>query len=513
MSSPTRRRLLRSAAAIPFLTHRGWSEAPSTPRLPLGFGTYGLPGFTLPEAIEIVAEAGFDAIEFAAMPGYHADPDEVSPAARKEIRQRLANSGLHLGALMGLPVPDSARTTENLVRMERLVELAHDLCPDAPPLIQGILGGGKWEDKRSLFCDSLGPWVDLSSDAGITLAIKPHRSHAMSLPAQGVALIEEIGAAGDLRLVYDPSHFAHRDLSYPDTITTALPHTAYLVLKDAVMLDGKVRFALPGEAGSIPHTEIVRQFIDGGYTGEICCEVSSQVWRHEGYDPVAATGACFQNLNEIVADLDDSGFTPIFNGKDLEGWEGKPGAWTVRDGAIHCTGESPRKNWLIWRGDQSGDFVLRLDFRWDKGNSGVQVRSDDLGDWQIFGYQVEVAQQDVMGLWHHSLLARDHPKKPQRHLMAQAGESVVLSPQGDKSMDRIQDATAVQAAYRENEWNSMEIVARGDTLVQKINGVTFSTLVDRDTEMSRRQGWIALQDHGKGCAVAFRRIRLRHVAS
>ena len=40
-----------------------------------------------------------------------------------------------------------------------------------------------------------------------------------------------------------------------------------------------------------------------------------------------------------------------------------------------------------------------------------QVRSDDLGKWQVFGYQAEVAEQVKMGLWHHSLLAKEHPKK------------------------------------------------------------------------------------------------------
>ena len=44
-----------------------------------------------------------------------------------------------------------------------------------------------------------------------------------------------------------------------------------------------------------------------------------------------------------------------------------------------CTGKSKEKNWLIWRKEQPADFILRLEFRWEKGNSGVQVRSDDLG--------------------------------------------------------------------------------------------------------------------------------------
>lgn len=206
---------------------------------------------------------------------------------------------------------------------------------------------------------------------------------------------------------------------------------------------------------------------------------------------------------------DEEGFASIFNGNDFSGWESKPGAWEVREGAFYCTGVSEEKNWLIWREEDPANFVLRLEFKWEKGNSGVQVRSDDLGDWQIFGYQVEVARQEVMGLWHHSLLAKEHPKKKERHLMAVAGESVTISADGSKSVEQIADPEETKAHYKEDDWNTMEIVADGNTLIQKINGVEFSRVTDLDSEMSRKKGFIALQDHGKGCVVAFRKIRLK----
>ena len=59
----------------------------------------------------------------------------------------------------------------------------------------------------------------------------------------------------------------------------------------------------------------------------------------------------------------------------------------------------------------------------------------------------------------------------------------------------------------------MEIIASGDMVIQKINGVHFATLIDQDSEMSRSKGWIAFQDHGKGCTVAFRNIRIRETSS
>ena len=206
---------------------------------------------------------------------------------------------------------------------------------------------------------------------------------------------------------------------------------------------------------------------------------------------------------------DEKGFASIFSGKNFSGWDGKPEAWEVRDGEIWCTGKSKEKNWLIWRKEQPANFILRLEFRWDKGNSGVQVRSDDLGKWQVFGYQAEVATQDKMGLWHHSLLAKEHPKKKARHLMATAGQVATLAPDGSKTVKQGWDPKKVQSHFKEHEWNTMEIIAKGPKLVHKVNGVMFATVIDRDKEMSRKKGFIALQDHGKGCTVAFRKIRLK----
>lgn len=210
---------------------------------------------------------------------------------------------------------------------------------------------------------------------------------------------------------------------------------------------------------------------------------------------------------------DEPGFVQLFNGTDLDGWDGKPGAWEVRDTEIWCTGASVERNWLIWRGGEPSDFVLRLEFRWDKGNSGVNVRSDDLGEWQVFGYQVEIARQKVMGLWHHSLLEKEHPKREARWLMTTAGERAVINKAGARVNTKLKDAAEVQAHYKENEWNTMEIIAKGNRIIQKINGVHFATTIDRDEEMSRSKGFLAFQDHGKGCTVAFRNIRLKETSA
>ncbi|MBI1371387.1 MAG: DUF1080 domain-containing protein [Phycisphaera sp.] len=203
---------------------------------------------------------------------------------------------------------------------------------------------------------------------------------------------------------------------------------------------------------------------------------------------------------------DETGFTSIFNGKDLTGWDCEDGHWTVADGAITCTGTAKERNWIIWRGGEPGDFELRLKFKWTKGNSGVQVRShivEDHPHW-VQGYQVEVAEQSKMGLWHHSFSPETY-----RHSLALAGEKSHYAADGTKTVDQVADAAKIKASYREDAWNDMTVIAQGPRLVQIINGVTFSEIVDEDAKYAMSKGLIALQDHGKGCAVAFKDIRIK----
>ncbi|MGY8639762.1 MAG: 3-keto-disaccharide hydrolase [Verrucomicrobiales bacterium] len=204
---------------------------------------------------------------------------------------------------------------------------------------------------------------------------------------------------------------------------------------------------------------------------------------------------------------DEAGFVSIFNGKDLTDWDGVPSAWKVEDGAIVCAGQlKGGKNWLIWEGGEPADFELRLEFKFTSGNSGVQIRSHMMGDtpYHVQGYQVEIAKHDVMGLWHHSLA----PEKHRSHL-ALAGEHTTYAADGTKTVKSIGDGEALKKLCKDGEWNKLVIIAKGSTVTQKINGKTFSILTDLEEKYTMTKGLIALQDHGKGCVAAFRKIRLK----
>ena len=78
------------------------------------------------------------------------------------------------------------------------------------------------------------------------------------------------------------------------------------------------------------------------------------------------------------AAVETAGFVPLFNGKDLSGWEGDTSLWSVRDGAIVGKSTGLDHNEFLATEASYGDFVLKLTFRVngdETSNSGVQLRS------------------------------------------------------------------------------------------------------------------------------------------
>ena len=112
-----------------------------------------------------------------------------------------------------------------------------------------------------------------------------------------------------------------------------------------------------------------------------------------------------------------SGWTTLFDGESLAGWDGNPKFWSVKDGAI--TGTTTKDNatkgntFIIYVGDNKdktpvefADFELKLEFRIAGHNSGIQYRSFKLpGDqdgWRIGGYQADFDGRKKLGgnrLW------------------------------------------------------------------------------------------------------------------
>ena len=204
------------------------------------------------------------------------------------------------------------------------------------------------------------------------------------------------------------------------------------------------------------------------------------------------------------ADLEE-GFVSMFNGKDLTGWQGKPGGWTVEDGAItgQSTKEKPcrKHHYLMWRGGTPGDFEMRFTYRIVGGNSGVQIRSREIPNFDTRGYQADL---EAGPMWSGALF--EHA----RGGIAMRGTKVLIDPDGTKHVTRVANSDELQKQIKANDWNQYEIVARGSRITLKINGVVMSQADDRDKSKAAKSGIIALQMHpGPPMKVQFKNLRIK----
>jgi hypothetical protein len=127
----------------------------------------------------------------------------------------------------------------------------------------------------------------------------------------------------------------------------------------------------------------------------------------------------------------DDGFTSLFNGKDLSGWDGNPELWSVEDGCITGKTTGPEhlsyNQFLIWRGGTLKNFELRATARVTGNNSGFQYRSKELpevGKWSVGGYQCDMHPTPA----NNAMLYHERG----RGIVGHNGQTVVVDPKADK---------------------------------------------------------------------------------
>jgi hypothetical protein len=204
----------------------------------------------------------------------------------------------------------------------------------------------------------------------------------------------------------------------------------------------------------------------------------------------------------------------LFNGKDLEGWDGNPIHWSVEDGAIVGvnTKENPTKGntFLIWKGGNLKDFDLTLECKIDSGNSGIQYRSfikpGEHDGWRIGGYQADFESGDkYSGICYGEAF---------RGILCMRGDRTTLSRDQSgklvKSVEKIGETTKLGLSIKKKDWNSYRIVADGFRFEHYINGVKMCELIDNDEKERRADGLLAFQVHaGPPMKVYFRNIVLK----
>ena len=256
---------------------------------------------------------------------------------------------------------------------------------------------------------------------------------------------------------------------------------------------------------------------------------------------------------------DTTGWTSMFDGTSLKGWDGNMDLWHVENGTItvESTCEKPTGTvYLIWQGGQPGDFELKAELRGEGAgvNSGIQYRSfiqpprapgEGRGGpggapgaaagggfggrggrgpsgpcpsgqprgtpnpaaeakWNLGG-----PQADFDGTNRYS--GQYYEGGTTRGIVAWRGQ-VVRAEEGKKPrlLATLGDKDELGGYVKINDWNQYHIIARGNQMIHILNGHVMSVFIDDDATKFRKNGLIGIQIEGTG-KVSFRNLWIKMI--
>ena len=298
----TRRQFLQQTSAAAALAALPFPSRAASTGISLGFSLYGMKTVPLDEALRVCAEIGYRNVEFTLNPGFPTEPKLLSADARKNLRSRLTSLRLDLSALMlnmSLAADDAAHA-KNLDTLKAAAQLAHDLAPKQPPVVETVLGGKppEWDNVKDRMAERLQSWAAVGVAGKITLAIKAHVGSAVNSPERLLWLLEKANSPA-VKAAYDYSHFQLAGIPLADSLKALLPQTRFIHLKDATGDVKKFQFLLPGEGSTdyAAYFKLLKQF---SYSGPVVVEVSGQIFNKPDYDPIAAAKKCFAVLSAAL---------------------------------------------------------------------------------------------------------------------------------------------------------------------------------------------------------------------
>ena len=195
----------------------------------------------------------------------------------------------------------------------------------------------------------------------------------------------------------------------------------------------------------------------------------------------------FLSYGAWASDMEE-GFTPLFNGENLDGWvieHGDANTFRVAWGVIYCPGTTGYPAWLRSEKEYE-NFDLRFEFRMDGWcNSGVFFSAPLHGRNSLTGFEFQI----------------DHKRKTDE-------------PPSIKTCGAVFAAVAPtsNAIGPDKSWNQGRILFDWPFLKFWINGVLVQDLdVEQHEELKYRlrRGYIGLQD--MGYPVWFRNIRIKEL--
>jgi hypothetical protein len=189
----------------------------------------------------------------------------------------------------------------------------------------------------------------------------------------------------------------------------------------------------------------------------------------------------------------------LFNGKDFTGWTQRGGKakYTIENGEIVGTSVLKTPNSFLCTDKEYGDFILEYDFKVDpRLNSGVQIRSlffDKPMEYELDGKTIKVPAGRV-----HGYQVEIDPDVPRKRMWSAGifdeARRGWLYPAANNEAQKAEFSAKGIKVFKPDDWNSVRVEARGDSIKTFLNGEPMADLKDSLTA----SGLIGLQVHSIG---------------
>ncbi|MFN0195354.1 MAG: DUF1080 domain-containing protein [Planctomycetaceae bacterium] len=224
-----------------------------------------------------------------------------------------------------------------------------------------------------------------------------------------------------------------------------------------------------------------------------CCD-STTGSSHDAAPAPQPADAAYEEPNAPAAEDDpEAGFSAIFNGKDLEGWQGATEGYEVLEGGVLASKADSGGN--LFTTKEYANFALRFEFKLTPGsNNGIALRSPLEGTSAYVGMEIQVLDDTA-----------DQYKDLQQYQYHGSIYGVAAAERGHQKPV--------------GEWNEQEIVCNGKHVTVTLNG---HVIVDADIEKASTPETLDKQPHpgllretgfigfcGHGAHVEFRNLRVK----
>ena len=191
----------------------------------------------------------------------------------------------------------------------------------------------------------------------------------------------------------------------------------------------------------------------------------------------------------------EEGWTTLFNGKDLDGWQfhlgkegaGNQGTFTVKDGVLICSG---KPSGYMFTPKSYRNFTLRFELAF-KRPAGL---TNDAAFRGNSGCLIHVGATNALGVW---------PRSVEVQGMNRQLGLILPIPRNLKCTKTFDADASAKARKPVGEFNHVEVAVKGGDMVIKLNGTVVSTV--SDCELT--EGPIGFQS--EGAETYWKNIRIR----